>query len=90
MLDPVYAHSVYINRRRIGALVGTSRCGVPAREPAGGIATSTYECRMLKQTAAVIAPLNAARLACRSLGEGWTAQRAIPTFVQVVHGPNAG
>ena len=61
--------------RRAEPKVGTSRCGVPAREPVGGTAMSVEKRRILEQTAALNAPLNAAR----------TAQRAIPTlFLPIV------
>ena len=49
------------------AKVGTDRWAVPARVPAGGIAPSAEHCCVLKETAALIAPLNAARTAHRSV-----------------------
>ncbi len=76
--------SLSLGRRAPSVKVGTHRWGVPAREPAGGLATCPGQRGLLERTGFLIAPLDAARPACRlvrrSLGEGRTAQRAIPTL----------
>ena len=70
-----------MNLGRIGTLVGKSRCAVPARQEAGGFATSSDQDHRLEQAAAPIAPITPARPTHRDVPYPWISVKPVEIVI---------